>query len=264
MKATTKILPFLLLVLWSYNAGSYTLSDKIPPDAPIANINPVQAERDEMLSLAVLQMVYKDWQGAAAGRGHNIGSILVDKNSVPVFWARNSVTVLDDSSQHGEVRTIQSFLNCPGVGKYVNGYSVYTTLEPCAMCTGMMAMTQVSNVVYVQEDPEYGGAPEALKMITFPRQFNTYTPVGLAQKTNLEQGWSYYKIGKNPAPSITDYLKSDDAKNIYNSAGLSLNSYKVKNRANNVVKKNILAFMKTVTKETYNTAMLKRCPSTKK
>jgi tRNA(adenine34) deaminase len=97
-----------------------------------------------MLSLAVLYMVYKDWQGSAkARRGHNIGSILVDKNSVPVFWARNSVTVLDDSSQHGEVRTIQSFLNCPGVGRYVNGYSVYTTLEPCAMCTGMMAMAQV-------------------------------------------------------------------------------------------------------------------------
>ena len=56
------------------------------------------------------------------------------------------------------------------------------------MCTGMMAMTQVSNVVYVQEDPEYGGAPEALKMITFPRQFNTYTPIGLPQKIALEQG----------------------------------------------------------------------------
>ena len=262
MKTTRYFLPFLLLILWSYNASSYTLTNPIPPLPPTANSDPIQAEKDEMLSLAVLQMVYIDWQASAiGGRGHNIGSILVDKDSVPVFWARNAVTVLDDSSQHGEVRTIQSFLNCPGIGKYVDGYSVYTTLEPCAMCTGMMAMTKVKNVTYVQEDPEYGGAPDALKIITFPRQFKTYTPTGLAQKTALEQGWADYKTGKTPEPSITDYLRSDEAKNIYDSAGLSLSTYDVKHSENQVVKTKIVAFMKTVTKETYNKAMLKRCPN---
>lgn len=115
-------------------------------------------------------------------------------------------------------------------------------------------------IFYVQEDPEYGGAPEALKMITFPRQFNTYTPIGLPQKIALEQGWSDYKIGKNPVPFITEHLKSDEAKNIYDSAALSLSSYIVKHSENNVVKKNILAFMKKVTRETYNKAMLRRCP----
>ena len=261
MKTTRKLLSLLLLILWSYNASSYTLTYPIPPPPPTANSDPIQAEKDEMLSLAVLQMVYKDWQASATGRrGHNIGSILVDKNSVPVFWARNAVTVLDDSSQHGEVRTIQSFLNCPGIGRYVDGYSVYTTLEPCAMCTGMMAMTKVQNVIYVQEDPEYGGAPEALKIITFPRQFNTYTPIGLPQKTALEQGWSDYKVGKIPEPSITDYLRSDGAKNIYDSAGLSLSGYVIKHSVNELLKTKILAFMKKVTRETYNKAMLARCP----
>ena len=67
MKTTRKFLPFLLLILWSYNASSYTQADKIPPDPPIANLDPIQAEKDEMLSLAVLQMVYIDWQASAIG-----------------------------------------------------------------------------------------------------------------------------------------------------------------------------------------------------
>ncbi len=62
MKTTQKFLPFLLLILWSYNASSYTLTNPIPPLPPTANSDPIQAEKDEMLSLAVLQMVYKDWQ----------------------------------------------------------------------------------------------------------------------------------------------------------------------------------------------------------
>ena len=84
-----------------------------------------QLERDQILSLSTLTMVYKDWQSSPNGRGHNIGSILVDKDSKPVFWARNSVTVRGDATQHGEVRLIQAFLDCPGIGKYVDGYSIY-------------------------------------------------------------------------------------------------------------------------------------------
>lgn len=103
-------------------------------------------------------------------------------------------------------------------------------------------MTKVQNVIYVQEDPEYGGAPEALKIITFPRQFNTYTPIGLPQKTDLEQGWSDYKVGKIPEPSITDYLRSDGAKNIYDSAGLSLSGYVIKHSVNELLKTKNISF----------------------
>jgi len=234
------------------------------PAAATTNPDPAQAERDHMLSLAVLDMVYRDWQESASRkyRGHNIGSILVDKNSNPVFWARNSVGRLDDSSQHGEVRTIQAFLQCPGIGKYADGYKIYTTLEPCAMCTGMMAMTKVSDVTYVQIDPEYGGAPEALAAIGFPRQFKAYTPVGLPQKKQLELGWSAYK-SENPGPdaSITDYLSSQDARLVYLSAYKDLKSFVPRYAGNDVLKINIIRFLdKTVTKETYNKTMLKRCP----
>jgi tRNA(Arg) A34 adenosine deaminase TadA len=217
-----------------------------------------------MLSLAALDMVYRDWQAnkAKSYRGHNIGSILADKNSKPVFWARNSVGRLDDSSQHGEVRTVQAFLECPGIGKYVDGYKIYTTLEPCAMCTGMMAMTKVADVTYVQVDPEFGGAPEALAAVGFPRRFAAYTPSGLRQKKELENGWSAFKRA-NPgaATSITDYLSSTDAQAIFASAYQNLRDYVVIHPENVSLKAEIIHFLdKTVTKETYHSSMLKRCP----
>jgi tRNA(Arg) A34 adenosine deaminase TadA len=257
---------FLVGCLWApLQASAWEWTVPPYPAAPSANSNPVQAERDNMLSLAVLDMVYRDWQSditKKSYRGHNIGSILVDKNSIPVFWARNAVGRLDDSSQHGEVRTIQAFLECPGIGKYVDGYKIYTTLEPCAMCTGMMAMTKVSAVTYVQVDPEYGGAPEALAAIGFPRQFLSSTPVDLSQKKQLEQGWSDYKSA-NPGSgtSITDYLASIGAKEIYKSAYNDLINYSPKYPENKELRIRIINFLdKTVTRETYHGNMLKRCP----
>lgn len=218
-----------------------------------------QQERDQILSLATLAMVYQDWQSTPDGRGHNIGSILVDKNSNPVFWARNSVTVRGDATQHGEVRLIQAFLDCPGIGKYVDGYSVYTTLEPCAMCTGMMAMTKLKRAVFVQADPEFGHARKALLSVNFPRIFDQTSPQKLSQKTALESGWTRYRSA-NKGMTITDYLLSDEARGIYASAKVQLSQFKVTYPANQALLKQTEKFLGTVTTETFGKQMLERCP----
>lgn len=219
-----------------------------------------QLERDQILSLATLTMVYKDWQSSPDGRGHNIGSILVDKDSKPVFWARNSVTVRGDATQHGEVRLIQAFLDCPGIGKYVDGYSIYTTLEPCAMCTGMMAMTKLNRAVFVQADPEYGHARKALVSIKFPRIFDQTTPYQLSQKAALEKGWERYR-GANKGMTITDYLLADEARGIYASAKLELSRFKVKYPVNQTLLQQTEKFLDSVTTETFGKQMLERCPT---
>jgi tRNA(Arg) A34 adenosine deaminase TadA len=223
------------------------------------SVTPVQAEKDEILSLAVLDMIYKDWQSDKKGRGHNIGSILVDKNSTPVFWARNSIRVLNNATQHGEVRLIQAFLECPGIGNTMNGYAVYTTLEPCAMCTGMLSMTQIDRVVFVQDDPEYGHTLHALEMIKFPRLFAQATPEALEQKKALDAQWIAYRT-KHPGASITDYLVTDEARQIYASAENALRHYVVKFPENQIVLTKTLDFLKGVGEETYGQKMLEKCP----
>lgn len=222
-------------------------------------LSPEQAERDDIFSLAVLDMVYRDWQSSPDGRGHNIGSILVDRDNRPIFWARNSVTVTGNATQHGEVRLIQAFLDCSGVGKYMTGYTIYTTLEPCAMCTGMIAMTKLDRVVYVQADPEFGHALAGLEHVHFPRLFNQGTPQKLEQKQALESGWAGYRDA-HPGSAITDYLLSDDAKAIYASASGELGRFKPGHAVNQDVLTQTQAFLAAVGPETFGEKMHDRCP----
>ena len=186
----------------------------------------VQQERDVILSLAAMAVVRADWQENSTGRGHNIGSVLVNAQGVPVFWARNAARGLDNASQHGEVRLIQNFLNCKGVGRYADGYTVYTTLEPCAMCTGLMTLTQVTRVVYVQEDPGYGDAAEALKRIHYPKVFEEATVPADPAKGTLEAGFDAYRANDS-TKTITDFLLTPAAKAAYDKAVQALRDFRV-------------------------------------
>lgn len=186
----------------------------------------VQQERDTILSLLALVFVHNDWQTSATvpPRGHNIGSVLVNENGIPVFWTRNTVKIHDNSTQHGEVRLATQYLSNIQGNKYMpEGYVLYTSLEPCVMCTGMLAMVQTGRVVYVQEDPEYGKIPELLKLREYPRQYQVSTPSGMKQKNDLDQEWKRYNQAKDK--SITEYLLTNEAEAIYISAADRLNSY---------------------------------------
>jgi tRNA(adenine34) deaminase len=44
------------------------------------------------------------------------------------------------------------FLN----GKYLVGCTLYVTLEPCVMCAGALAWSQLNRVVYGASDPKRG------------------------------------------------------------------------------------------------------------
>lgn len=229
---------------------------------------PQQAERDKIYGLTALAVIYKDWVSSSSGRGHNIGSVLVrNSDNMPVFYARNSVNVRHNASQHGEVRTIQAFLDfCRSTSsprpKYVDEYTVYTTLEPCAMCTGMMAMTKLTRAVFVQIDPEFGKALRGLQLVKFPRVFTQNTTPGLQQKTDLENGWVAYRTA-NPGSAITDYLLSDGAKNIYATAETAITNYNVVYPENAAIKAAAISYLNTVGAagpEVFGEAMATRCP----
>ncbi|MGB0221505.1 MAG: nucleoside deaminase [Sinimarinibacterium flocculans] len=120
-----------------------------------------------MLMLLAYAIVHAHWQGGDTApsdyRGYNIGSVLVDPNGIPVHAAVNANTCSVDGTQHGEVRLLRDFLSS-SAARYADGYSVYTTLEPCVMCTGLMTMAKVSFVVHGQLDPEFGGAHDRLNV----------------------------------------------------------------------------------------------------
>ncbi|WP_298369165.1 nucleoside deaminase [uncultured Lutibacter sp.] len=189
-----------------------------------------QQELDYFYSLMAYAVVHKDWQiNALEGRGYNIGSVLVDSDKYVVNWARNSVNIKMNGTQHGEVRVIQSYLD--SVQSFsLKGFSIYTTLEPCAMCSGMMKLTNVYRTVYGQTDPTYGKALERLQLESgscckggyspYPKPVISYKSPDLISM-QIDSAYAKYK-GKY----IVDFLTTPEAEKLFKKASNMFQQYK--------------------------------------
>jgi tRNA(adenine34) deaminase len=219
----------------------------------------VQEERDDIFALLAYGIVLKDWQDMdAPRRGHNIGSVLVNPKGFPVFWSRNANNLLDDSTQHGEVRLIQNYLACKGVGGYVHDYTVYTTLEPCAMCAGLMTLSRVSRVVYGQNDPAYGSAAKALLAINYPNVFENVSLDVSPIKRKLDSAFAARNQGGKA--SIIGFLLSSEAKEIFSEAADGLMNYSLKYQKNRSVLEAAQALLANVGKEDPVLGLSANCP----
>ncbi len=141
-------------------------SDAVPQGNIDTKTNPSDEsrERDEIFMLQAYAVVFKDWQtqGKPNPRGYNVGAVLVDsRTQIPVAWGRNSIASTKNPTQHAEVRLIQSYIESQipdsSGNVYLDHFTVYTTLEPCAMCAGMMCLTKIPRIVYGQSDDDKNG-----------------------------------------------------------------------------------------------------------
>lgn len=62
---------------------------------------------------------------------------------------------LCDPTAHAEMIAITAATEAMG-GKYLNDCTLYVTVEPCPMCAGALAWSQVGKVVYGASDPKRG------------------------------------------------------------------------------------------------------------
>lgn len=90
-----------------------------------------------------------------------IGAVLVDENGKVISRGRNRVFSECDSTAHAEVDAIrqagQLIVN-PATRKFIpnNGLTLYTTCEPCPMCTGTIVLSLIRKVVWAANDEEIG------------------------------------------------------------------------------------------------------------
>jgi tRNA(Arg) A34 adenosine deaminase TadA len=263
-KRMTNGLSIVILVLMTaFGTGCSTTyhasTDLSPPTVVRTADDPAAAERDEIYTLLAYAVVLKDWQNndMISNRGYNIGSVLVDnqKHQV-VYWARNSVNKTHNMSQHGEVRLMTCYLASHGDAKQkdLKNFTIYTTLEPCAMCSGMMMLTSVPVTVYGQTDPGYGKALERLELDSrkpdgsgypsYPR-FVKSMPSDLQHRKQLDSLYDQY-VKVNPNPHITEFLATNDAKNVFENALKVLQDYSVKYPENQAVLSQALDYYKAV------------------
>ena len=200
-------------------------------DANALSSPAVQKERDAIYMLAAYAVVYNDWQdGSGKKRGHNIGSVLVAPDGRIVNWARNCNAALANGTQHGEVRLMVGYLNRVG-GYSLKDYTIYTSLEPCAQCSGMMVLTSIKRTVYGQTDPGYGKAIERLKLDSKkwnPAGYTPYPRPVISDRSESEYCAQLEAAYEKAGGSITQFLLTDQAKAIFRAATENLFNYPLK------------------------------------
>jgi tRNA(adenine34) deaminase len=83
-----------------------------------------------------------------------VGAVIVFNNKI-IAKAHNLTQTLNDVTAHAEMQAYTSAANTLG-GKYLNDCTLYVTLEPCIMCAGAAAWTQIGKIVYGAGDQKKG------------------------------------------------------------------------------------------------------------
>lgn len=80
-----------------------------------------------------------------------IGAVVVSGETV-VGRGHNLVETLRDPTAHAEMQALTAAASTLG-GKYLQGCTLYVTVEPCIMCAGAIGWAQVARVVWAPTTP---------------------------------------------------------------------------------------------------------------
>ena len=247
-----------------------------PLDAP-------QAERHRLYALALMSLAHHYWNGNKKGRGgeyrwnepdlaagkyldrdylgHNIAAIAVDGDGRVIDFDFNHNKIFNSSVEHAEARLVRRVYNltqihdswnvaadsnnAPPTDDYntLEKVTIYTTLESCSQCAGIMALGRVKEIVYLQTDPGMYMIGNILRNLTFETNLQAPLPIagseiGLEQFNRLNETYLDFsnRVANEPffipkkgdpdrSKSITSFLCTKAARDIYGEAAKSFAEY---------------------------------------
>lgn len=106
---------------------------------------------------------------AAAARGEvPVGAAVVDPSGQIVAAAGNRTRALSDPSAHAEMLAIRAA--CKKIGsERLENHDLWVTLEPCAMCAGVIANARIARLYIGAEDPKSGGTLHGARVLDQPQ-----------------------------------------------------------------------------------------------
>jgi len=106
-----------------------------------------------------------------------IGAVIVHDGAI-IARAQNRVLRDNDPTAHAEIVALRAA--AATLGNYrLLGCTLYTTLEPCAMCAGAMIHARIDRLVFAAPDPKAGAAGSVLEVLNHPK---------LNHRMQVEQG----------------------------------------------------------------------------
>ena len=101
-----------------------------------------------------------------------IGAVVV-ANGMIIGRGHNLTETLHDVTAHAEMQAITAAAEWLG-GKYLDQCTLYVTVEPCVMCAGAIAWSQLGRLVFGATDEKRG--------------YQRYAPNALHPKTEVTSG----------------------------------------------------------------------------
>lgn len=186
--------------------------------------------------------------------GHNIAAFATDRDGNIIDFDFNHNEIFNSSIEHAEARLLNRLFKLTKIhdtwaigskdagekddgryGSMLKGVTVYTSLESCAQCSGIMTLGNVNEVVYLQEDPGQYKIGNIMYRLTAPQDLVgkpsaprpvsadvfDFTPFRL-----LNTAFEAYlkKYGK---PNMTSFLCTEAAYQIFLQAEHALADFKV-------------------------------------
>ncbi len=92
-----------------------------------------------------------------------VGAVVVLEDEI-IGDGHNTTENDDDPSAHAEVKALRAAGNALGDWR-LEGSTLVVTLEPCAMCMGVIALARVERVVYGAKDARLGACGSVLNLV---------------------------------------------------------------------------------------------------
>lgn len=92
-----------------------------------------------------------------------VGAVLVHADKV-IGQGYNQVITRADPSAHAEMLAIRQAAATLGNYRLLNS-TLYVTLEPCAMCAGLLVHSRIQQLVYGAADPKAGACGSLLNLV---------------------------------------------------------------------------------------------------
>lgn len=105
-------------------------------------------------------------EAAAAGEVP-VGALVLAPDGELIAEARNAPITNNDPSGHAEMLALRAAGQA--MGNYrLPGCTLFVTLEPCAMCAGVISHARIARLVYGASDPKGGAVENGPKLFEQP------------------------------------------------------------------------------------------------
>jgi tRNA(adenine34) deaminase len=123
---------------------------------------------DETHDLAYLRTAIAEAQAAELAGEVPIGAIIVHQNEI-IARGQNRVLRDHDPTAHAEIVALRHAGRALENYRLAENCTLYTTLEPCAMCAGAILHARIARLVYAAPDLKAGACGSVLSVMNHPQ-----------------------------------------------------------------------------------------------